>query len=101
MDEMASSAAASSSSTESAEWLNALLNWLAANFIEFPRVQEIAKRAIEESVVDLRRSLLGHVLVNSELVDADFGTSTPTVSNIRRLKNSVRNDRAGPWTFKC
>ena len=74
---------------ESAEWLNALVNWLAVNFIEIPRVQEFIKLRIAEGIVDIRRTPLGCVLVNSELLDVNFGTSTPTIGNIHRLDHSV------------
>jgi hypothetical protein len=74
---------------ESADWLNALLNWLASNFLEIRQVQERINRVIEEGVVDIRRSALGRVLINSELLQVDFGKATPKISNLHRFEHSV------------
>ncbi len=65
--------------------------------MELPRVQEAVKRGIEEGVVDIRRTLLGRALTNSQLLDVDYGDSFVKVAAIKRIKhdNLVRKQANG------
>lgn len=93
-----------SSSWESAVWLNSLLNWTFVNLVdEAGPVHAGFKQLISEVLVDLRRTVLGHFIRNSELLSVKVGGSAPELVAVKVITGSSLKDPSCevPLTIQC
>lgn len=77
---------------ETSVWLNSAINWLFINLSDSPQIQQSLQQIIMEILVDLRRSSMGLILRNSELISVEVGGSCPRIYNTKIITGSSLKD---------